>query len=291
MNLTEEILRLKQMQSEVETEEKKIQQELEKILFSEDFNYETIEVSSNEYYVYPNVIPAKPFLIRNEKIGMDDWNRIKKSYILFDINEKKSIHVVELASLKYIEKSFILNNIHGTVKSAIVKSVNYTITFCDIDFSFSREIPEELILKNNKEAFKSELFSDTLSPLTLRNSHVENNFSASLKPFLYGNTSLSFKEVIKNDKEIVTINFSSYVFGRIELNKQDSSRQFSFQLKCNATEISFIGKFQVVKYSCRIFLKTLVDNKRVSEFSGDGYCIPCPIECSDEIVEVSHLFS
>lgn len=290
MNLQTEILRLKQLQSERNREYEKIQKELEEILFSEDFSYETIEISKSKSYVYPCVVPSKQFQIYDEKIETDDMQMLKRSYTLLDKNQKNSIQVTELSFLDTVEKPFILKDIHGTIKSTIVKWVNYTVVLCGVDFSFSKNISEKMLLTNNHENFKMKQFSNAISSITMKNGQLEDIFSVSLKPFLYDNKeAFSLKEAIENS--ITKISFSQWVYGKFSFTKQEHERKFSFSLKCNETVVSFTKKFQVIKYLVRVFLKTMENDKKVSEFSGDGYCIPCFLKDDDEIIEINQLLS
>ena len=289
MSLKDEILQLKRKQAEVKEEQEKIKHELEKILFEKDFSYERIAVPGHGVYIYPCIVAEESFEICNKEIRMEERDIIATNYHLITVNPNFSIYVEETAFLDQENRDFVLNNIYGTIKSNIIRNVCYTVTIDGISFNFSKDIPADKILENNTETFRMELFANALLPVTTKNKQVENNFYAALNQFLYNGEEISFEDLVRSSQKMTKLNFASNLFCYLYIDSKIKKQTFSIELKCNKTVLEFTGSFQLVNYSARVFLKTLADNKKVMEFSGENYCIP-RIEESDEIISVKDLF-
>lgn len=290
MILQESILRLKQKQLELQEEQNAVKQKLSKILFEKDFSYEMIEIPEQGYFIYPYIVPCSSFQISSEKITLEE-DTIVKTYLLLSTKENLPIEVKENALLIPKKANFTIENICGEAITHIISVIRYTITIDGFHFCFYKNIPEEQILKHNEEIFTLNFFSDAMDAITVKNTQISNNFSTSLRPYCYYKQQYSFEDIVmKSTHDIVKIRLADNLVCTLTIERKMCTKPFSIALKCNRTTLNFTGKFEVIKYSARVLLVTMVNNKKVIEFSDDGYCVPYFTGNDAEEFEVKSLF-
>lgn len=297
MDLKNSLALLERKNMELKEEYGSIKNELEHILFDLPFDYNKAFMDeSDKYFIYPCVHASKHFHSISEKYKISN-NCITRNYVLYSPIQKETIMVVETATLEKKTNHFKFTEMDVEITSTIVSKICYTLKLGDFEFSFSKNFYENNYIDYYDEKLNLKDLKDSFEAVTLRNTKIENNFLASVKPFHFNdeiNYSLTeyINEYIETGKNVFFIHFDTHVIGKIGF--ESFIKDFPIQLNCNCNKISitFFEKFEVVNYSGNVFLQTLIDRKRICDFSDSGYGVirtKVPENDEDEI-EIKKIF-
>ena len=295
MSLKDSISLLKRKQLELKKEYENVKKELERILFDNPLKYKKVYIpQTDKYYIYPCIQAPKDFYYVSEEVNLTD-NSIIKKYFLSNVTDMSSIKITETAYLREKSKSFNLQGLSGIISTHVIFKICYSIKLDDFEFEFLKNIPVNDVIKNYDEKFNINLLNKTLESVILRNQKIENNFYASIKPFLFEennvNTSLLdlFNTYFETKQSVLFLNFLPILECRVEIESSKKEQRVSVELNVNGTSISFSVTLEIVNYSAKIFLKTLVYKKIVMFFSDSGYGI-LDFNIPDYEVEIGKLF-
>lgn len=297
MNLKESILTLSRYQKKLDEEYAILKAELEKIMFELPCIYKRISVpQSDRYYIYPCA------QINNERFGMvaktinidNKALTITKKYSI-GCNEIISIDVTEIATLESKEFDITLHKIKGKIKTHFVSKVNYILKIEDFEFKFTKRFFWNDTLEHFNEKFNLKDFPWLLDNVTMRNQKIKINFISSIKPFHFDpDTNISFSNIVKkyleSGKSTADIQLADNIICKIEFTGSKKEQPCSIDLNCNLSSITLLGEFQVINYSARILLNTLVDQRKIVEFSGDGYGVALT-DIPDEEIELKKILN
>lgn len=294
MDLKNSLALLGRKKTEFQEEYEKIKTELEHILFDLPFDYQKAFMNDKDkYFIYPCVNSSKHYKCISEKYKKDS-NCITKTYFLYSPIQKETVKVVETASLEKKTANFKLFEFDVDFTSTIISKICYTLKLGDFEFIFSKNFSlsdffkyydEKLDLKDLKESFES---------VIERNAKIEDTFLANISPFHFNKDvtySLSqyINKYIETGKNILFIHFDTRVICRLEFESFIKSIPLEFKLHCNESSIALSGKFEVVNYSARVFLATLTDRKKISDFS-DSWYGAIRTQLPNEEIEIRKLF-
>lgn len=114
-------------------------------------------------------------------------------------------------------------------------------------------------------------------------------------PFHFNtDTNISFSNIVKKYLEsgnsTVELQLADNIICKIEFTSSKREQLFSIDLNCNRSSITLLGEFQIINYSARILLNTLVDQRKIVEFSGDGYGVVLT-DIPDEEIELKKILN
>lgn len=193
------------------------------------------------------------------------------------------------------EFDITLHKIKGKIKTHFVSKVNYILKIEDFEFKFTKRFFWNDTLEHFNEKFNLKDFPWLLDNVTMRNQKIKINFISSIKPFHFDpDTNISFSNIVKkyleSGKSTVDIQLADNIICKIEFTGSKKEQPCSIDLNCNLSSITLLGEFQVINYSARILLNTLVDQRRIVEFSGDGYGVVLT-DVPDEEIDLKELLN
>lgn len=295
MNLKESILTLSRYQKKLDEEYAGLKAELEKIMFESPHIYKRISVpKSDRYYIYPCVqINKGIFEMVAKNINIDNLTITKKYSI--SCEEIISFDVTEVATLEPKEMDITIHGVKVKVKTHFFSKINYILRIENFEFKFTKRFFLNDVLKHYPEKINLKDFPCQLDNVTMRNQKIQINFTSSVMPFHFNtDTNISFSNIVKKYLEsgnsTVELQLADNIICKIEFTSSKREQPFSIDLNCNRSSITLLGEFQVINYSARILLNTLVDQRKIVEFSGDGYGVVLT-DIPDEEIELKILNS
>lgn len=294
MDLENSLALLERKKTELQEEYERIKKELEHILFDLPFDYQKAFMDeSDKYFIYPCVYASKHYKSISEKYKKDN-NCIIKTYSLYSPIQKETVKVIETALLEKKTAKFKLFEIDGEFTSTIISKISYTLKLGDFEFNFSKDFYATNFIRYYDEKLDLRTLKTSLESVMERNAKIENNFLANIKPFHFDKEvtySLSqyINEYIETGKKLFFIHFDTRIIGKLEFESFIKSNPIDFMLDCNESSISLSGKFEVINYSARVFLETLTDRKKVSDFS-DSWYGAIKTQIPNEEIEIKKLF-
>lgn len=295
MDLKTSILTLSRYQKKLDEEYAGLKAELKKIIFESPHIYKRISVpKSDRYYIYPCVqINKGIFEMVAKNINIDNLTITKKYSI--SCEEIISFDVTEVATLEPKEMDITINGVKVNVKTHFVSKINYIVTFENFEFKFTKRFFLNDVLKHYPEKIKLKDFTCQLDNVTMRNQKIQINFTSSVMPFHFNtDTNISFSNIVKkyleSGKSTIELPLADNIICKIKFTSSKREQPFSIYLNCNRSSITLLGEFQVINYSARILLNTLVDQRKIVEFSGDGYGVALT-DIPDEEIELKILNS
>lgn len=295
MNLKESILTLSRYQKKLDEEYAGLKAELEKIMFESPHIYKRISVpKSDRYYIYPCVqINNGIFEMAAKNINIDNLTITKKYSI--SCEEIISFDVTEVATLEPKEMDITIHGVKVKVKTHFFSKINYILRIENFEFKFTKRFFLNDVLKHYPEKINLKDFPCQLDNVTMRNQKIQINFTSSVMPFHFNtDTNISFSNIVKKYLEsgnsTVELQLADNIICKIEFTSSKREQPFSIDLNCNRSSITLLGEFQVINYSARILLNTLVDQRKIVEFSGDGYGVVLT-DIPDEEIELKILNS
>lgn len=295
MDLKTSILTLSRYQKKLDEEYAGLKAELKKIIFESPHIYKRISVpKSDRYYIYPCVqINKGIFEMVAKNINIDNLTITKKYSI--SCEEIISFDVTEVATLEPKEMDITINGVKVNVKTHFVSKINYIVTFENFEFKFTKRFFLNDVLKHYPEKIKLKDFTCQLDNVTMRNQKIQINFTSSVMPFHFNtDTNISFSNIVKkyleSGKSTIELPLADNIICKIKFTSSKREQPFSIYLNCNRSSITLLGEFQVINYSARILLNTLVDQRKIVEFSSDGYGVALT-DIPDEEIELKILNS
>lgn len=295
MDLKTSILTLSRYQKKLDEEYAGLKAELKKIIFESPHIYKRISVpKSDRYYIYPCVqINKGIFEMVAKNINIDNLTITKKYSI--SCEEIISFDVTEVATLEPKEMDITINGVKVNVKTHFVSKINYIVTFENFEFKFTKRFFLNDVLKHYPEKIKLKDFTCQLDNVTMRNQKIQINFTSSVMPFHFNtDTNISFSNIVKkyleSGKSTIELPLADNIICKIKFTSSKREQPFSIDLNCNRSSITLLGEFQVINYSARILLNTLVDQRKIVEFSGDGYGVALT-DIPDEEIELKKILN
>ena len=295
MNLKTSLLTLSRYQKKLDEEYAGLKAELEKIMFESPHIYKRISVpKSDRYYIYPCVqINKGIFEMVAKNINIDNLTITKKYSI--SCEEIISFDVTEVATLEPKEMDITIHGVKVKVKTHFFSKINYILRIENFEFKFTKRFFLNDVLKHYPEKINLKDFPCQLDNVTMRNQKIQINFTSSVMPFHFNtDTNISFSNIVKKYLEsgnsTVELQLADNIICKIEFTSSKREQPFSIDLNCNRSSITLLGEFQVINYSARILLNTLVDQRKIVEFSGDGYGVVLT-DIPDEEIELKILNS
>lgn len=278
MNLKESILTLSRYKKKLDEEYASLKSELENIMFELPCIYKRVSVpQSDRYYIYPcTQINKERFGMVPKNINIDNKAlTITKKYSI-GCDKIIFIDVTEVASLEPKEIDIQLHGIKVNVQTHFISKINYILRIEDFEFKFTKHFFFNDVLKYYHEKFNLKDFSGQLDNVTLRNQKIKINFTSSVKAFHFdATTNISFSSIVKkyleSDESKIDLKLADNIICRIEFTSSKKEQPCSIDLNCNRSSVTFFGEFQIINYNARILLNTLIDQRKILEFSGDGY--------------------
>ena len=172
----------------------------------------------------------------------------------------------------------------------ILFAIVFAIAFIDISIRIKTYKPDVIQEKINLKDFPCQLDN-----VTMRNQKIQINFTSSVMPFHFNtDTNISFSNIVKkyleSGKSTVELPLADNIICKIEFTSSKREQPFSIDLNCNRSSVTFLGEFQIINYSARILLNTLVDQRKIVEFSGDGYGVVLT-DIPDEEIELKKILN
>ncbi len=295
MNLKESILTLSRYQKKLDEEYAGLKAELEKIMFESPHIYKRISVpKSDRYYIYPCVqINNGIFEMAAKNINIDNLTITKKYSI--SCEEIISFDVTEVATLEPKEMDITIHGVKVKVKTHFFSKINYILRIENFEFKFTKRFFLNDVLKHYPEKINLKDFPCQLDNVTMRNQKIQINFTSSVMPFHFNtDTNISFSNIVKkyleSGKSTVELPLADNIICKIEFTSSKREQPFSIDLNCNRSSVTFLGEFQIINYSARILLNTLVDQRKIVEFSGDGYGVVLT-DIPDEEIELKKILN
>lgn len=295
MDLKTSILTLSRYQKKLDEEYAALKAELKKIMFESPHTYKRISVpKSDRYYIYPCVQINKGIFKRVAKnINIDNLTITKKYSI--SCEEIISFDVTEVATLEPKEMDITIHGVKVNVKTYFVSKINYIVTFENFEFKFTKRFFLNDVLKHYPEKINLKDFPFQLDNVTMRNQKIQINFTSSVMPFHFNtDTNISFSNIVKkyleSGKSTIELPLADNIICKIKFTSSKREQPFSIYLNCNRSSITLLGEFQVINYSARILLNTLVDQRKIVEFSGDGYGVVLT-DIPDEEIELKKILN
>ena len=295
MNLKESILTLSRYQKKLDEEYAGLKAELEKIMFESPHIYKRISVpKSDRYYIYPCVqINNGIFEMAAKNINIDNLTITKKYSI--SCEEIISFDVTEVATLEPKEMDITIHGVKVKVKTHFFSKINYILRIENFEFKFTKRFFLNYVLKHYPEKINLKDFPCQLDNVTMRNQKIQINFTSSVMPFHFNtDTNISFSNIVKkyleSGKSTVELPLADNIICKIEFTSSKREQPFSIDLNCNRSSVTFLGEFQIINYSARILLNTLVDQRKIVEFSGDGYGVVLT-DIPDEEIELKKILN
>lgn len=295
MNLKESILTLSRYQKKLDEEYAGLKAELEKIMFESPHIYKRISVpKSDRYYIYPCVqINNGIFEMAAKNINIDNLTITKKYSI--SCEEIISFDVTEVATLEPKEMDITIHGVKVKVKTHFFSKINYILRIENFEFKFTKRFFLNDVLKHYPEKINLKDFPCQLDNVTMRNQKIQINFTSSVMPFHFNtDTNISFSNIVKkyleSGKSTVELPLADNIICKIEFTSSKREQPFSIDLNCNRSSVTFLGEFQIINYSARILLNTLVDQRKIVEFSGDGYGVILT-DIPDEEIELKKILN
>ena len=295
MNLKESILTLSRYQKKLDEEYAGLKAELEKIMFESPHIYKRISVpKSDRYYIYPCVqINNGIFEMAAKNINIDNLTITKKYSI--SCEEIISFDVTEVATLEPKEMDITIHGVKVKVKTHVFSKINYILRIENFEFKFTKRFFLNDVLKHYPEKINLKDFPCQLDNVTMRNQKIQINFTSSVMPFHFNtDTNISFSNIVKkyleSGKSTVELPLADNIICKIEFTSSKREQPFSIDLNCNRSSVTFLGEFQIINYSARILLNTLVDQRKIVEFSGDGYGVVLT-DIPDEEIELKKILN
>ena len=295
MNLKESILTLSRYQKKLDEEYAGLKAELEKIMFESPHIYKRISVpKSDRYYIYPCVqINNGIFEMAAKNINIDNLTITKKYSI--SCEEIISFDVTEVATLEPKEMDITIHGVKVKVKTHFFSKINYILRIENFEFKFTKRFFLNDVLKHYPEKINLKDFPCQLDNVTMRNQKIQINFTSSVMPFHFNtDTNISFSNIVKkyleSGKSTVELPLADNIICKIEFTSSKREQPFSIDLNCNRSSVTFLGEFQIINYSARILLNTLVDQRKIVEFSGDGYGVVLT-DIPDEEIELEKILN
>ena len=295
MDLKTSILTLSRYQKKLDEEYAGLKAELKKIIFESPHIYKRISVpKSDRYYIYPCVqINKGIFEMVAKNINIDNLTITKKYSI--SCEEIISFDVTEVATLEPKEMDITINGVKVNVKTHFVSKINYIVTFENFEFKFTKRFFLNDVLKHYPEKIKLKDFTCQLDNVTMRNQKIQINFTSSVMPFHFNtDTNISFSNIVKkyleSGKSTIELPLADNIICKIKFTSSKREQPFSIYLNCNRSSITLLGEFQVINYSARILLNTLVDQRKIVEFSSDGYGVALT-DIPDEEIELKKILN
>lgn len=295
MNLKESILTLSRYKKKLDEEYTGLKAELEKIMFESPHIYKRISVQkSDRYYIYPCVqINKGIFGMIAQNINIDNLTITKKYSI--SCEEIISFDVTEVATLEAKEMDITIHGVKVNVKTHFVSKINYILRIENFEFKFTKRFFLNDVLKHYPEKINLKDFPCQLDNVTMRNQKIQINFTSSVMPFHFNtDTDISFSNIVKkyleSGKSTVELQLADNIICKIEFASSKREQPFSIDLNCNRSSITLLGEFQVINYSARVLLNTLVDQRKILEFSGDGYGVVIT-NVPDEEIKIQELLN
>lgn len=295
MNLKESILTLSRYQKKLDEEYAGLKAELEKIMFESPHIYKRISVpKSDRYYIYPCVqINNGIFEMAAKNINIDNLTITKKYSI--SCEEIISFDVTEVATLEPKEMDITIHGVKVKVKTHFFSKINYILRIKNFEFKFTKRFFLNDVLKHYPEKINLKDFPCQLDNVTMRNQKIQINFTSSVMPFHFNtDTNISFSNIVKkyleSGKSTVELPLADNIICKIEFTSSKREQPFSIDLNCNRSSVTFLGEFQIINYSARILLNTLVDQRKIVEFSGDGYGVVLT-DIPDEEIELKKILN
>lgn len=295
MDLKTSILTLSRYQKKLDEEYAGLKAELKKIIFESPHIYKRISVpKSDRYYIYPCVqINKGIFEMVAKNINIDNLTITKKYSI--SCEEIISFDVTEVATLEPKEMDITINGVKVNVKTHFVSKINYIVTFENFEFKFTKRFFLNDVLKHYPEKIKLKDFTCQLDNVTMRNQKIQINFTSSVMPFHFNtDTNISFSNIVKkyleSGKSTIELPLADNIICKIKFTSSKREQPFSIDLNCNRSSITLLGEFQVINYSARILLNTLVDQRKIVEFSSDGYGVALT-DIPDEEIELKKILN
>ena len=295
MNLKTSLLTLSRYQKKLDEEYTGLKAELEKIMFESPHIYKRISVpKSDRYYIYPCVqINKGIFGMVAKNINIDNLTITKKYSIRCE--EIISFDVTEVATLEAKEMDITIHGVKVNVKTHFVSKINYILRIENFEFKFTKRFFLNDVLKHYPEKINLKDFPFQLDNITMRNQKIQINFTSSVMPFHFNtDTDISFSNIVKkyleSGKSTVELQLADNIICKIEFASSKREQPFSIDLNCNRSSITLLGEFQVINYSARVLLNTLVDQRKILEFSGDGYGVVIT-NVPDEEIKIQELLN
>mgnify|MGYP000944607692 FL=1 len=295
MNLKESILTLSRYQKKLDEEYAGLKAELEKIMFESPHIYKRISVpKSDRYYIYPCVqINNGIFEMAAKNINIDNLTITKKYSI--SCEEIISFDVTEVATLEPKEMDITIHGVKVKVKTHFFSKINYILRIENFEFKFTKRFFLNDVLKHYPEKINLKDFPCQLDNVTMRNQKIQINFTSSVMPFHFNtDTNISFSNIVKkyleSGKSTIELPLADNIICKIKFTSSKREQPFSIDLNCNRSSITLLGEFQVINYSARVLLNTLVDQRKILEFSGDGYGVVIT-NVPDEEIKIQELLN
>ena len=294
MDLENSLALLERKKTELQEEYEIIKKELEHILFDLPFDYQKVFMGeSDKYFIYPCIDASKHYKSISEKYKKYS-KCITKTYFVYSPIQKETVKVVETATLEKKTANFKLFEFDVEFTSTIITKIRYTLKLGDFEFSFSKNFFQSDFLKYYDEKLDLKDLKESFESVIERNAKIENNFLSNISPFHFNKEvtySLSqyINKYIETGKKIFFIHFDSRVICKIEFDSFIKDIPLEYNLHCNESSIALYGKFEVVNYSARVFLATLTDRKKISDFS-DSWYGAIKTQLPNEEIEIRKLF-
>lgn len=296
MDLKNSLALLERKKMELQKEYEEIQNELEHILFDLPFDYQKAFTDESEnYFIYPCIQPSNGFKSISVKYQNDD-NCIKKSHFLFLSKSNTTIVVTEFATLEKKMHKFSFNKIKGNITSYIISKISYTVSLGKFEFNFSKNFYINNYFEFYEEKLKLNIIKESLETASIKNPKMESNFSACLLPYHFNETaSYSLSEYItkylETSQKKFLIDLGSNILCSINFESSAKSFPMNFDFNCNKCRVIIYGEFIAVNYSARILFQSLIDKKKISDFSDSGYgIIMSKVPEEEEEIEIKRLF-
>ena len=228
-----------------------------------------------------------------KNINIDNLTITKKYSI--SCEEIISFDVTEVATLEPKEMDITIHGVKVNVKTYFVSKINYIVTFENFEFKFTKRFFLNDVLKHYPEKINLKDFPCQLDNVTMRNQKIQINFTSSVMPFHFNtDTNISFSNIVKkyleSGKSTIELPLADNIICKIKFTSSKREQPFSIDLNCNRSSITLLGEFQVINYSARILLNTLVDQRKIVEFSGDGYGVALT-DIPDEEIELKKILN